>query len=265
MTPTTATTVGQLTITNTKDVNIFVYPSLYSLANLSFNTVITYLINFKSDQALFNPDGTLISWNSTGTQQELFQNMVTCGAKKGLVFNGKYAVQCDLSGTAYFNVVLPKDHTFIYTICRKNLLSTTWDPIFFSYDQLLIPDGGVTTPDSFRFYNAVGGSTFSGQGLPIPTAPIETQKWHTIIISRGALKVDVYYDGVLMGTESRNLTNRNSTAYGTINNGIMPMSSSRGGRFLGANILQMSVIGSYIDQSNVSDIHNNQIVYYGPQ
>ena len=43
MTPTTATTVGtekQLTITNTKDVNNFVYPSLYSLPNLSFNTVI---------------------------------------------------------------------------------------------------------------------------------------------------------------------------------------------------------------------------------
>jgi hypothetical protein len=36
MTPTIATTVGQLTITNTKDVNNFVYPSLYSLANLSF-------------------------------------------------------------------------------------------------------------------------------------------------------------------------------------------------------------------------------------
>ena len=39
MTPTTAGTGKQLTITNTKDVNNFVYPSLYSLANLSFNTV----------------------------------------------------------------------------------------------------------------------------------------------------------------------------------------------------------------------------------
>jgi hypothetical protein len=36
MTPTTAATGKQLTITNTKDVNNFVYPSLYSLANLSF-------------------------------------------------------------------------------------------------------------------------------------------------------------------------------------------------------------------------------------
>ena len=40
MTPTIATTVGQLTITNTKDVNNFVYPSFSSLANLSFNTVL---------------------------------------------------------------------------------------------------------------------------------------------------------------------------------------------------------------------------------
>jgi hypothetical protein len=37
MTPTTAATGKQITITNTKDVNNFVYPSLYSLANLSFN------------------------------------------------------------------------------------------------------------------------------------------------------------------------------------------------------------------------------------
>ena len=77
--------------------------------------------------------------------------------------------------------------------------------------------------------------------------------------------VDVYYDGVLMGSGSRNLTNRNSIEYGTRNNSIMPMNPSRGGRFVGVNILQMSVIGSYIDQSNVSDIHNNQIAYYGPQ
>ena len=191
--------------------------------------------------------------------------MVPSGAKKGLVFNGKYAIQCDLSGTAYFNVVLPKDHTFIYTICRKNVINTGWDPIFFSYDQLLNPTGGLETLDSFRFYNAIGASTFMGQGVPAITAPIETEKWHTIIISRGSEKVDVYYDGVLMGSENRDLTKRNSTHYGTRNHGVMPMNPSRGGRFVGVNILQMGVIGSYIDQSYVSDIHNNQIAYYGPQ
>jgi hypothetical protein len=40
MTPTTAATGKQITITNTKDVNNFVYPSLYSLANLTFSIVI---------------------------------------------------------------------------------------------------------------------------------------------------------------------------------------------------------------------------------
>ena len=40
MTPTTAATGKQITITNTKDVNNFVYLSLYSLANLSFNVFI---------------------------------------------------------------------------------------------------------------------------------------------------------------------------------------------------------------------------------
>jgi hypothetical protein len=40
MTPTTAATGKQLTITNTKDVNNFVYSSLYSLANLTFTSLI---------------------------------------------------------------------------------------------------------------------------------------------------------------------------------------------------------------------------------
>jgi hypothetical protein len=50
MTPTTAATGKQITITNTKDVNNFVYSSLYSLANLSFNAFVPF------------PMANLVSW-----------------------------------------------------------------------------------------------------------------------------------------------------------------------------------------------------------
>jgi hypothetical protein len=60
MTPTTAATGKQLTITNTKDVNNFVYSSLYSLANLSFNAVIPapFFYLDGSNESLFTYNAT---------------------------------------------------------------------------------------------------------------------------------------------------------------------------------------------------------------
>jgi hypothetical protein len=151
MTPTTAATGKQITITNTKDVNNFVYPLLYSLANLSFNTV--YPI----------PTSGLLSWYDVNDS-----TTITMSGSFIQKINDKYGSYNLTDGTPSSTIVTELGKTFYRNseitspLTSANALISNHNSVYnaATYFVTMRFSGASMAACSFAFLDSGGNNNF---------------------------------------------------------------------------------------------------------
>jgi hypothetical protein len=171
LTPTVATTTGndkQLTVTNARDSNSFIYPSIVSLANLKFNLIVSYMdmtqygatINFDTSRtSLYEVSGTKVSsWTDYIGNYQFIQT--TDSLRPTITTqNGITAFSFGSVSSNYFQRTTPITISVgTYIIVYNNTSTNTYSsPLHSSTEQYLSHGGGGNTlyyGESFASGNA---------------------------------------------------------------------------------------------------------------
>jgi hypothetical protein len=174
MTPTTSTTVGQLTITNTKDVNNFVYPSLYSLANLSFLTILpipTIWYDFSNSSTF-----TLSGSNIASVKNVSNTGINTLGISSSIVYN---ANSLNGKGTIYFNNPIGSNNRFVLT---NSTIGSTFDAFIVHKVRSLASGNGMILSGSGIYFGSYKKNSGIGYNHPdaslLNNQPFSLNVWH---------------------------------------------------------------------------------------
>jgi hypothetical protein len=264
MTLTSGTTVGQLTITNTKDVNNFVYPSLYSLANLSFTSVLTYYKRFLTDvnSSIIN---STMSWTSTDGLMT-FAGFTNVATYTPLDYNGYKAIKIG-SGSPNIQPILTPEKTCVYIYDGRMQKQAGVDSVIFYMGFV----DGSTTGDRSYFYNTSGDGTTMNYGQTVNSTQtfgsnaltitgMDIAKWTSLIVTTSVTENIIYVNGVLRFKFARTIRDATTKMH------PLDIASFPGqNRTPNLKVLELGFINRYCDATDCQTIHSNALARYGAQ
>ena len=249
---------NQISISNAKDVNNFVY-SLFTSGNLTFNAVLIYYKRFLSSSS--NNNSGTIAWSSEDGLLS-FGGFAGSDTYTGYDYNGIRAIKLGATNP-FVTPVLTPENTVIYIFDARQLNKPAFDEVIFHLEKV---DGNVDNTDRAYFYDTSNGSvldfayynaTLSSGATNIPYSQL-LSNWTSLIITKTASLIYLYVNGNLQA-----ILNRTKRDGSTKEHNLRLSGWSSTARAENLKVLEVSFLNQYIDAGSVATVHSNAISRYG--